>query len=802
LVLVLTLLGCLTPKDGPAAPGDDSATPGGDDTSVDSGTTTTRPADAPPDTEGPDLPACTPQAGNGDDVALSGVVLTPDGPIAGYVVYSRSSGTIACVGADCDTAGAQIVCTEGVISPGLIDAHNHLQYNTLPPWQVEPEFTDRYDWQGDGRYYDYRKAYDAISDDYGCEIMKWAEIRELVHGTTSAVGSSGGSCINVLIRDLDDGTDAHFISGYAMEYSSSKVKDSVDAGDAADYRDDLASGTLDAVLMHVAEGRDGSVRDEIDHMTDIGMTGPGQAYVHATDATTEQLARMAADGTAIIWSPRSNLALYATTTPIEIAERLGVPWAIGTDWTPSGSMAPTGELACASDWLAGKGYPLTDVQLWEKVTSDSARIVGLDGILGSLAPGYRADIAVYDWSRTPYRGIIERGPESVRLVVVDGEALYGRADWLEGLTTHPEWCEAIDACGSANAVCVKVADSGDDAETYATLESTLSSAMSGVDMDAGYEYAAELYPVLTCEDTRPSCDLREPTADDADGDGVLDASDVCPYVYDPAQWDTDADGAGDSCDDCPLAAGETCETGGADVDGDGVPNEDDNCAYLGNPGQEDADGDGVGDVCDACEGQDDAGGGCALGIDALRDPSNPDHPPDGTSVAIAGVVVTAVRAEAGFLVQDPALTEYGGIYVYDHGDNAVAQGDVVTVTGTLTDYYGLAELIDVTVSVTGSAAVPAPLVVATCDVATGGALAEPLESMLVTVEDVSVTDAAPDSTDYDEFIVEDCLRVDDFLYDALDQPPEGTTYSRLTGVLTFSFSDSKLLPRDAGDLIP
>ncbi len=38
----------------------------------------------------------------------------------------------------------------------------------------------------------------------------------------------------------------------------------------------------------------------------------------------------------------------------------------------------------------------------------------------------------------------------------------------------------------------------------------------------------------------------------------------------------------------------------SDADGDGVPNASDNCPYTYNPGQEDADGDGVGDVCDGC----------------------------------------------------------------------------------------------------------------------------------------------------------------------------------------------------------
>lgn len=55
------------------------------------------------------------------------------------------------------------------------------------------------------------------------------------------------------------------------------------------------------------------------------------------------------------------------------------------------------------------------------------------------------------------------------------------------------------------------------------------------------------------------------TPRDSDGDGVLDAQDVCPNVNDPEQHDHDADHRGDACDVCPHRI-----DAGADGDGDGV----------------------------------------------------------------------------------------------------------------------------------------------------------------------------------------------------------------------------------------
>ncbi|MFH1724442.1 MAG: LamG-like jellyroll fold domain-containing protein, partial [Elusimicrobiota bacterium] len=78
---------------------------------------------------------------------------------------------------------------------------------------------------------------------------------------------------------------------------------------------------------------------------------------------------------------------------------------------------------------------------------------------------------------------------------------------------------------------------------------------------------------------------------DADGDGVIDATDNCHDTSNPDQADADSDGAGDACDACPNDAGD-------DADGDGLCADADNCPGTPNPDQADEDGDGIGDPCD------------------------------------------------------------------------------------------------------------------------------------------------------------------------------------------------------------
>ncbi len=820
LLLPLALLACGDKET------DDTAPPEGDtdtDTDADGDTDADSDADADTDTdtdiegdwtEGPDLPDCTPQDGDGDLVALVGVVLAPDGPVAGSVVYSQSTGTIECVGDGCDHNGAEVICTQGIVSPGLVDPHNHLQYNLIGPWQHSELYVDRYDWQGDGDYYDFREAYDEVSDDYNCEVMKWAELRELVGGTTSAIGAYGSSCIDVLIRNLDEDSASHGISGYESYYTASRVDSKwEDPEDGERYAEYLETGYYGSVLAHVAEGVEGTCTAEIEHMFDIGLAGPGVGFIHATDATTGQLARMVVEGTTIVWSPRSNLDLYAWTTPVDLAMRMGVPVAISPDWTWSGEAHQAREMSCAWDWFDSRSAGVSDVKLWEMGTTDAARAVGLDGVLGTLSEGTLADIAVFAHSAYPYRAVIRSEATDVRLTIIDGDALFGVPELVEPIASTIDWCETVDACGEERTLCVQAASSGEDAQTYDDLEGILRQALDAQSMPSELEYAKELYPIFICEDTdtRSSCDYGEGgTTGDADGDGIDDGDDGCPDTWDPKQLDWDGDGVGDACDPCPLAPEvQSCDHDPDDIDGDGYANDEDICPWNNDPDQADSDGDGMGDPCDPCpDDYNPDGMGCPMGIRQLADESDPDHPAEGTIVTVSGVVVTGI-SDSGFFVQDPDEADYGGCYVYLDAEPEVSPGDEVTIAGEYMEYYGLCEVAYPTIETTGTADVPDPMVVSACDISTSGADGERYEGMLMRVEGVTVTSSNPDgSSDYGEMEVESCLRVDDKLFEEFPEPDETgwsyrdmhQTYSFIVGPLSYGYSNFKLLPRGAEDL--
>jgi hypothetical protein len=255
-----------------------------------------------------------------------------------------------------------------------------------------------------------------------------------------------------------------------------------------------------------------------------------------------------------------------------------------------------------------------------------------------------------------------------------------------------------------------------------------------------------------------------------------------------------------------------------DLDGDGVANAADNCPALPNMDQADDDSDDVGDLCDGCPG--DTNPACFT-VGVLRDPSRVGHPAPGTHVEISGLVVTAVKNSTPkgrqLWVQDPAVSEFGGLVLYFGTASlpaGIAVGNTVDVAGTYEEFFELSEITSPTVSITGTTTPLTPMIVDPGMLATGGVRAEPLESMLVTVSNVMVTNPNPDgpTNDYDEFAVTGNLRVDDLIIDGCDPGSTATgcmgvaktwgtlsgTYT-ITGVMTFSFSNTKLTPRSKTD---
>lgn len=770
----------------------------------------------------------------GAERLLVGTVLTPGTIYRGGQVLVDAGGTIAFVGCgtDCDAdptcraraaSATAITCPQGVISPGLINTHDHLGYTGSGPVADTGErYDDRHQWRlglcGHTRI--------SVTGNASPDVVAWGELRFLFGGATSTVGAAHASG---LLRnlDFDHGLQVPPVDAETFPLGDSNPPGSLCSGApvCSAYTGAVSEAAIaadHAYLAHVAEGVDAPSAAEF---ACLSAANPGHdivvaksAFVQGVGLTAADFAEMAASGTALVWSPRSNLRLYGDTAAVAEASRLGVLIALGTDWLPTGSMNLLRELRCA-DSLNRNYYDraFTDRDLWMMVTANAAAVAGVDGSVGVLQRGKLADVAVFDGSaHHDYRAVIDAEPQDVALVLRGGTPLYGEARVLGAVAGSA--CDTLEVCGATKQVCL----TDEIGKGWAALSAAVGGAYRPFSCGAP-EDEPTCTPGRAVSVAGSTVYTGERTATDSDGDGIPDEVDDCPHVFNPVrpmdggvQADADGDGVGDACDPCPLDPNTTsCASHDPnDSDGDGIPDWTDDCPGVANPDQQDTDHDGKGDACDACPNASNPGGeGCPTPIYAIKQ----GLVPAGATVALLDQLVTG-RTRAGYYLQvkpgDPDYdtglgAAWSGIYVYDPS-NAVAIGDRVTLSSaTVADDYGQVLLVHPTATVVASLgeASPPPTTAAPAALATGGSLAAAYESVLVRVDDVSVTSVAPplgagDTAPSNEFVVDGSLRIDDALYLVSPFPAVGQGFDSITGLLTLRNGDSKLEPRDAADVLP
>src|SRR5690606_29232532 len=109
----------------------------------------------------------------------------------------------------------------------------------------------------------------------------------------------------------------------------------------------MAAGS--GFIYHCPEGRRGSrvLRDYTDLDRADGLLRTVLA-VHACAVDAEQSARWdAKEAGGVVWSPLSDLLLYAETTLVDDARARGITVCLGSDWGPSGSKNLLGEMKVA-----------------------------------------------------------------------------------------------------------------------------------------------------------------------------------------------------------------------------------------------------------------------------------------------------------------------------------------------------------------------------------------------------------------------------------------------------------------------
>jgi hypothetical protein len=538
---------------------------GGAEKGVDGGPPTVEPDASLASDGGAGGALCTITSNGTSGTLLSGTLLLPAGPTVGELLVN-GAGSIVCAAASCASssgyaAATHIACPNGVISPALINTHDHTEYATRAPETLP---TTRFDCRNDWRKgLEGFAALPDVSSTTDSPTIAAQELRFVLGGATSVVGSGG---VPGLMRNLAEYKNTPWLEGLT---GPSVYFDTFPLGDSngtiltsgCAYPSIEASSSAFAgggvYAPHIAEGINLDAENEVTCTSQASndLITAKTSVIHGVGVNANDVNVIATAKSNLIWAPRSNLSLYGDTAPVTLYDTMGVPISLGTDWLPSGSMNMLREIACA-DSLNQQYFAkrFSDQELFEMVTSNAAAATGFGAQIGTLAAGMMADVTVFDGTTSQgYRAVLDASVEDVHLVMRGGTVLYGDAALVGGLTTSAT-CTALTVCGNDRTVCIDT-----PSVTLAQIQSI----------------GTSVYPLFFCRGqvptSEPTCvPFREAymngiTATDGDGDGVPDTTDDCPTIFNPArlmdnandaggttQADVDGDGVGDACDAKPL----------------------------------------------------------------------------------------------------------------------------------------------------------------------------------------------------------------------------------------------------------
>jgi hypothetical protein len=766
---------------------------------------------------------CTVTKGDADKYLITGVALLRPTPLASGEILVVAD-KITCVGASCsaETGAAtatKIACTGGIVLPGYVDAHNHVDWNPLPNWKHATYFEDRYQWRGSAEYTaQIVAAHNAIGGALECPAVLYSEVRAIVGGTTSIQGTSVSSgalpCISKLVRNIDLGGTA---AGLGVNIADTDINPVTSVTSAKTVRDQLAAGTTIAYIAHVGEGFDRAQRLEFDVDEGHQFYGPKSSFIHSAGGHAREYTKMAASGTRLIWSPRSNLDLYGDTAHVSVARKLGVKVALGCDWSPSGSWQVPEEMRCAYEVdQASFGATLTEDDIIAMATQYAADAVGVGDKVGRLEVGMVADLQIVSGDKTkPAHSAINAGPNETALVFVGGKPVYGESKLVDAIVADTTLCDALPLCtGVTKKVCLKTTATDDsfDAVTKKLADALAAKKASAKPED---QFMFEVAPLAHC--TKPfSCKLGNKAypgvaaTGDTDGDTIVDASDNCPALFNPLQDDFDADGKGDECDECPNKTGTDC--GLTDLDSDGTPNATDVCPFTSGT---------TADVCAPCGT---ATVACSIAdVKTLRDPSKPIRFEIGALASFTNLTVMAQWKSGtnnGTFLQSTTGPSYGGVFVFN-GTAAASTlnvGDVVNVSGQMTLFDDIYELQkpsagSLVMTATGATTTLTPMLVDVRDVWTGGPRNEELFGQLIELHDMVVRA----DTVFAEVVLGDeagafggtirlqgtamGLGMPSCVGATFTKPAVGTKYAKIVGILDRRNSVAKILPRCPTDLV-
>lgn len=302
-----------------------------------------------------------------------------------------------------------------LIFPGLINAHEHLQVNAVPPLKASAPFSNSYAWIDAFQAHFEDPAVIAALQVPKALRLRHGAMKNLLAGTTCVAHHDPWHPA----LDAEDFPVA-LLRDYGWSYAPGWP------GYGPSMAESFAATPHDRPWMiHLAEGTDAVARAELAQLDRAGYLASNSVLIHGVGLREQDIERVLAVGAAVVWCPASNLALLGQTLDprrLCAAGRL----ALGSDSRLSGARDLLEEMAGVID-----RYELGAWQLLELVTSRAAQILHMP-LRGSLSLGAMADmVIVEDLGGVEARSLVGVHRSQLRAVVRNGLPCVADPDFAE-----------------------------------------------------------------------------------------------------------------------------------------------------------------------------------------------------------------------------------------------------------------------------------------------------------------------------------------------------------------------------------
>jgi cytosine/adenosine deaminase-related metal-dependent hydrolase len=273
--------------------------------------------------------------------------------------------------------------------PGLINAHDHLEFNLFPKLGRGP-YGNAAEWARDIHRPERSPVREHLRVPKPVRLW-WGALKNLLSGVTTV-------CHHNPYEPQVFGPDFPVRVVRRMAWAHS-----------LEFEDGLAGRFRAAprewpFVVHCGEGVDAGARSEVQRLDAEGALDARTAIVHGVGLTAAGIDLVRSRGASVIWCPSSNLGMLGRTVSRAVL-RSGLPVALATDSALSAPVDLLDELTVARRFL-----PAT--RLYEMVTCVPARILRLP------ARAQAGDwIAVRSHARTPWDALFDG---AIALVVLGG----------------------------------------------------------------------------------------------------------------------------------------------------------------------------------------------------------------------------------------------------------------------------------------------------------------------------------------------------------------------------------------------